>query len=198
MKILILNGTKNFGHSQGSLNTYLTNYAKDLLVQNKCEVKITSIDVEYDIEEEIEKYLWCDVVIYQMPAWWMGPPWIVKKYIDEVFTAGYGKLYKNDGRSRSDSSKYYGSGGLLQGKFYMLSVTWNAPLAAFNEASQFFEGKEVDTVYFHFHKANQFLGLSPLPTFMANDVIKQPDVDQYIINYEQHLLENVVILQINP
>ncbi len=40
-----------------------------------------------------------------MPGWWMGAPWIVKKYLDEVLTYGHGKLYANDGRSRHDSSK---------------------------------------------------------------------------------------------
>ena len=67
-----------------------------------------------------------DAVVWQMPAWWMGEPWIVKKYIDEVFTAGHGKLYTSDGRHRVDPTKNYGKGGLLNGKKFMLSLTWNA------------------------------------------------------------------------
>ena len=42
------------------------------------------------LSSEIEKYLWADTVIYQMPGWWMGEPWILKKYIDDVFTIGHG------------------------------------------------------------------------------------------------------------
>lgn len=61
-----------------------------------------------------------------------------EKYIDDVFTAGHGKLYASDGCTRSDATKGYGSGGLIQGKTYMLSVTWNAPLEAFNDPKQFF------------------------------------------------------------
>ena len=44
--------------------------------------------------------------------------------MDEVYTYGHGKLYENDGRTRHDPSKQYGSRGLLQGKQYMISVTW--------------------------------------------------------------------------
>lgn len=60
--------------------------------------------------------------------------------MDDVFTEGHGALYASDGRTRSDASKKYGSGGLIQGKKYMLSLTWNAPLEAFTEKDQFFEG----------------------------------------------------------
>jgi putative NADPH-quinone reductase len=56
----------------------------------------------------------------------------------------------------------------------MLSLTWNAPMEAFTEKDQFFHGVGVDGVYLPFHKANQFLGMSALPTFIANDVIKMP------------------------
>ena len=72
----------------------------------------------------------------------------MKRYIDEVFTAGHGSLYANDGRTRSDSTQKYGSGGLVQGKRYMISATWNAPRQAFDDPSDFFEGKGVDVVYF--------------------------------------------------
>lgn len=117
----------------------------------------------------------------------MDVPWILKKYVDEVFTHGHGSLYASDGRTRSDASKKYGSGGLLQGRKYMLSLTWNAPLEAFTDSDPFFHGVGVDGVYLPFHKANQFIGLSPLPTFICNDVIKQPEVDRYLAEYREHL-----------
>ncbi|MDN5713315.1 MAG: NAD(P)H-dependent oxidoreductase, partial [Acinetobacter sp.] len=138
---------------------------------------------------EVEKFLWADTVIYQMPGWWMGAPWTVKKYIDDVFTEGHGSLYANDGRSRSDASKKYGSGGLIHDKNYMLSLTWNAPMDAFNDAEQFFHGVGVDGVYLPFHKANQFLGMQTLPTFIVNDVIKAPEVEAYMAQYRDHLTQ---------
>ena len=156
-KILLLNGGKQFAHSDGRYNTTLHEAALAFLDRSGFDVKETFIDGGYDIAEEVQKYLWADVIIYQMPGWWMGAPWTVKKYIDEVFTQGHGSLYANDGRTRSDASQKYGSGGLLKGKQYMIAATWNAPKQAFEDPSDFFEGKGVDAVYFPFHKANEFL-----------------------------------------
>ncbi|KHT17526.1 NAD(P)H-dependent oxidoreductase [Pectobacterium brasiliense] len=185
--ILLIDAGKSFAHSKGELNHTLTDVAASFLRDKGHDVRVTVVDNGYDIEQEIQNYLWADTIIYQMPGWWMDTPWILKKYIDEVFTAGHGSLYASDGRSRSDASKKYGSGGLLQGRKYMLSLTWNAPLEAFNDPEQFFHGVGVDGVYLPFHKANQFIGLSPLPTFICNDVIKAPDVPAYLANYRQHL-----------
>ncbi|NAT76407.1 NAD(P)H-dependent oxidoreductase [Dickeya dadantii] len=185
--VLIINAGKSFGHSKGELNRTLTDVAASFLRDKGRHVRITTVDKGYDIEQEVQNFLWADAVIYQMPGWWMGAPWILKKYIDDVFTAGHGSLYASDGRTRADASKKYGSGGLLQGKHYLLSLTWNAPLEAFTDPDQFFHGVGVDGVYLPFHKANQFIGLSSLPTFICNDVIKQPDVEQDIARYRAHL-----------
>ncbi|MGR5235564.1 NAD(P)H-dependent oxidoreductase [Vibrio alfacsensis] len=187
--VLIVNGGKKFAHSAGALNNSLVELAESYLTELNHSVKVTEVDIGYDIETEIEKWLWSDVVIHQNPAWWMGTPWIVKKYIDEVFTIGHGRLYQSDGRTRSDNNKNYGSGGLIQGKKYMLSVTWNAPKEAFTDPSQFFEGVGVDGVYLPFHKAHQFLGMSPLRTFMCNDVIKNPQIENDFERYKAHLKE---------
>ena len=168
MKILLINGGKKFAHSDGRLNQTLHDLAYEKLAKMGHEVKQTVIDQGYDIEAEVEKFLWMDAVVWQMPAWWMGEPWIVKKYIDEVFTAGHGKLYTSDGRHRVDPAKNYGKGGLLNGKKFMLSLTWNAPAEAFSDP-------------------NEFLGMKPLTYFVCYDVIKMPDVPRDLKEYEAHL-----------
>lgn len=185
--ILIINGGKKFGHSEGQLNDTLTKVAEDYLSRIGHDVEIVRADSQYNVNDELQKILQADVIIWQMPGWWMGAPWTVKKYMDEVFTEGHGLLYASDGRTRSDASKKYGSGGLIQGKKYMLSVTWNAPLEAFTDEMQFFNAAGVDGVYLSFHKANQFLGMEPLSTFIVNNVIKSPDIERYIEEYHLHL-----------
>ena len=187
--ILLINGAKTFAHSNGQLNDTLTELAQEVLSGLGHQVQVTRADSEYDAKAEVEKFLWADTVIYQMPGWWMGAPWTVKKYIDDVFTEGHGSLYASDGRSRSDASKKYGSGGLIHNKNYMLSLTWNAPMDAFNDAEQFFHGVGGDGVYLPFHKANQFLGMQTLPTFIVNDVIKAPEVEAYMAQYRDHLTQ---------
>lgn len=189
--ILIINGAKNFLLSKGELNNKFAFLAYDHLASQGHDVSMTIVDKGYSIDEEVQKIANSDIIIFQMPGWWMGEPWTIKKYIDEVFTAGHGVLYASDGRSRTDTTKKYGSGGLLQGKKYMLSVTWNAPLEAFNEPEQFFNGVGVEGVYLHFHKANQFLGLSALPTFIANDVEKNPQIEKDMARYLQHLDKHI-------
>ncbi|WPP00544.1 NAD(P)H-dependent oxidoreductase [Pseudomonas sp. HR96] len=187
-KILLLNGGKQFAHSDGRYNTTLHDAAVATLDHAGFDVQTTFIDGGYDVSEEVQKYLWADVIVYQMPGWWMGAPWTVKKYLDEVLTEGHGSLYANDGRTRSDASQKYGSGGLVQGKQYMIAATWNAPQQAFDDPSDFFEGKGVDAVYFPFHKANQFLGMTALPTFLSVDVMKRPNIEADVERYRQHLL----------
>ncbi|QJQ95132.1 MULTISPECIES: NAD(P)H-dependent oxidoreductase [Halomonadaceae] len=188
MRILLINGGKAFAHSGGELNNTLHGVALETLSELGHEVRETVIERGYDAEAEVQRYIWAEAIIYQMPGWWMGAPWTVKRYIDEVFTAGHGSLYASDGRSRQDPTKQYGSGGLLQGRRYMLSLTWNAPLEAFEEAGNFFEGRGVDGVYFPFHKSQAFVGLAALPTFIATDVIKAPEVQRDKIAYRKHLM----------
>ena len=188
--ILIINGAKTFAHSNGELNDTLTILAEEVLTKLGHKVKITRADSAFDPKEEVKKYLWADAIIYQMPGWWMGAPWTVKKYIDDVFTEGHGHIYANDGRSRSDTSKKYGSGGLMHGKKFMLSLTWNAPAEAFTDPKQFFAGRGVDGVYLPFRKANEFLGMQSMSTFIAHDVIKAPNLPQIKDDYRQHLIRN--------
>ena len=186
-KILLLNGAKALGESQGRLNCTLHNVAKETLESLGFEVLQTHIDKGYDEQTEIQKWLDSKAIIYQMPGWWMGEPWIVKKYIDEVCYKGAGKFFTSDGRHRDDPTIGYGTGGLLKDKKYMFSLTWNAPIEAFTKPNDFFEGVGVDGVYLHLHKAHEFMGMSALPTFICNDVVKNPQVEKYIQDYTTHL-----------
>ena len=189
MNILLIDGGKAFAHSAGRLNHTLHQIARDTLSALGHQVRETVIDDGYDIQQEVEKFQWMDAVIWQMPGWWMHEPWTVKKYIDEVFTTGAGTLYTSDGRHRVSPTEGYGTGGLLQGRLHMLSLTWNAPREAFTREGDFFEGLGVDALYMHFHKAHEFMGTTQLPTFICYDVIKNPQVEQYLADYTAHLNE---------
>lgn len=71
-KILLLNGGKRFAHSDGRLNQTLHDAALVHLDRAGHDLRETFIDGGYDAQVEVEKFLWADVVIYQMPGWWMG------------------------------------------------------------------------------------------------------------------------------
>ena len=188
-KVLLINGHQRYeGFAEGKLNKTLIDTAKELLSSLGCEIKTTIVEKGYEVAEELEKYKWADAVFVQTPVYWMSVPWIFKKYIDEVHTVGIGEvLCKDDGRTRSDLSKKYGSGGLLNGKKYMISTTWNAPLEAFEDSKQFFEGKGVDGVFMWLHKNYQFFGMEPLKTFACYNVLKNANVEEDLKRFKQHL-----------
>ena len=187
MKALLINGYETFpGVGQGTLNQSLMQLTKEMLESKGYEVKMTEVEKGYELTEEHEKILWADAVYLQTPIYWFGIPGAFKSYIDRVLMMGYadGSTLSGDGRTRSDASKKYGSGGNLQAKKYMLTSTWNAPKQAFADKEQFFEGLNVDEVLTQVHKSYQFLGLQKMPSFSFFDVFKDhesvvPQVEQF-------------------
>ena len=185
--ILLVNGHQYWEISKGELNKSLIELAEKVLTQKEYSIKRTHIEDAYDPTEEVEKLMWADFIIFQTPVYWFSIPWGFKKYIDEVYMAGYGIMFDGDGRTHTDPEKNYGTGGLMQGKKYMLSTTWNAPRGAFNDEAEIFEGKDVDDVFFYFHKAQKFIGMEHLPAFACYDVIMNPNIEADFKRYEEHL-----------
>jgi len=185
--VLLINGHQYWEISKGKLNKSMIDFANKVLTQKGYTAKNTHVEDAYDPKEEVEKLMWANFIIFQTPLYWFSIPWMFKKYIDEVYMAGYGIMFDDDGRTRSDPGKKYGSGGLMQGKKYMLSITCNAPLEAFEAAGQIFEGKDVDEVFFYFHKAQQFVGMEHIPAFSCYDVLKNPNIEADFERYEKHL-----------
>lgn len=73
-----------------------------------------------DVETEIAKIEWCDLMIWQFPLWWFGLPAVFKGWVDRVFamgrTYGGGKIYET---------------GVFRGKRAMLSLTTGGPAEAY-------------------------------------------------------------------
>lgn len=189
-KVLILNGHQYYDVvARGELTQAYINKANDFFLKNGFEVKHTTIEKGYDKEEECEKFEWADYVLFQYPVYWMGLPWIAKKYLDETFTQG--RHYSSDGRSRNDASKLYGSGGLLTGKKYMLSLTYNCPESAFDNKNSLFDGLSLDEAQVAVHKTFQFCGLKPLETYAVHDIFKGDlDLNAELEKFEKVLTKN--------
>lgn len=183
-KVLIINAHQKYpGISEGGLNKALVALIRETLEGRGCELRQTDIEQGYAIDEEVEKHLWADLIITQSPVYWFGSPWIYKKYIDEVFTAGMiqQSFLAGDGRTRKDPNKQYGTGGRMAGKKHMLSLTWNAPREAFDDGRQvLLAGKSVDDVFASYTASYKFCGVEILPAFSCFDVIKAPDIGRDI------------------
>lgn len=189
-KVLIINGHQYYDVvAKGELTKHYIDKASDFFKANGFKVKHTDIEKGYKVEEECEKFQWADYVLFQFPVYWMGVPWIVKKYFDETFTQGV--HYSSDGRSRSDASKLYGSGGLMQGKKYMLSLTYNCPASAFDNKNSLFDGLSLDEAHVATHKTFQFCGLEPLETYAVHDIFKGDlDLNTELNKFEKVLSKN--------
>lgn len=189
-KILIISGHQYYDVvAKGELTKKILDKATEFFLKNGFEVKHTIIEKGYNTDEECEKFEWADAVLFQYPVYWMGLPWIAKKYFDETFTQG--RHYLSDGRSRTDASKTYGSGGLLKGKKYMLSLTYNCPSSEFENKNGFFDGLSLDEANIAVHKAFQFIGLKPLKTFSVHDIYKSDmNLSNELEKFESVLKEN--------
>jgi len=189
-KVLIINGAQNFGHSGGKYNQTITENTIEVLKNiGDIDIKTTTVDEGYDKDEEVEKYVWADYIIYHTPIWWFQLPNGFKKYIDEVFTAGHNKgIYKSDGRTFENPQINYGTGGMLSGRKYMLTTSWNAPATAFTLPGEFFKETSVDDgVLFGFHRMNAFVSLEKMQSFHFHDVEKNANVERDMAIYKEHL-----------
>lgn len=189
-KIFVINGGQKFGHSGGKFNETLTKETITFF-KNKAdfEVKMTDVNDDYNPSEEVEKFVWADVVIYHTPIWWFQLPHGFKKYIDVVFTEGHNKgIYHSDGRSSKNPTINYGTGGMLHGRKYLLTTSWNAPKEAFTLSGEFFNERSVDDgPLFGFHRMNAFTGMTSMESIHFHDIEKNADVPRDLELYKKHL-----------
>ena len=192
-KIFIINGHQYYPFAEGKLNRSLVEKAMETFEAKGYEVKTTSMQNEYDADQEIEKHLWADIILLQTPVNWMGLPWSFKKYMDEVYTAGmFGKLCQGDGRSKAAPKKNYGAGGTLTDTKYMLSLTFNAPKEAFDDENEYlFAGSSVDDLLFPQHMNFKFFGMQALPTFACYDVMKNPEITEDFKRFQAHIDQHI-------
>lgn len=76
-----------------------------------------------EIESEIRKIEWCELMIWQFP-WWFGLPAVLKGWVDRVFamgrTYGRGRLYQS---------------GVFRGKRALLSLTTGGAEATYRKGA---------------------------------------------------------------
>lgn len=194
-KIFVINGGQVFGHSGGKFNkTVFDTTLKFFKDQPGFELRSTDINNPYDPAEEVNNYVWADVVIYHTPIWWFQLPHEMKKYIDVVFTEGHQKgIYRSDGRSSANPAINYGTGGSLHGRQYMVTSSWNAPATAFTLPGEFFNETSVDKgVLFGFHRMNAFTGMESLEGMHFHDVEKNADIVSDLKLYTEHLTRTFI------
>jgi putative NADPH-quinone reductase len=75
-----------------------------------------------DVEAELRKMEWCDLMIWQFPLWWFGLPGILKGWADRVFAMG-----------RTYGGERFYEDGVFKGKRALLSLTTGGPEAVYQK-----------------------------------------------------------------
>lgn len=174
---LIINGAEaRMPQASGRLNALLCETFQQELSPSHT-ILTTVIEDGYDIATEQRKFLQADLIIFQAPVFWFAVPASLKRYIDDIYAHGvfFGR------------SEQYGRGGLLSGKRYMLSTTWNAHQGDFSTAAGFLGERTVDDVFVAFHLTQQYVGLRQVASFSEHDVMRNPDPAGAVRRLQEHL-----------
>jgi NAD(P)H dehydrogenase (quinone) len=106
-----------------------------------------------DIRAEMEKVVWCDLLIAQFPLWWFGLPAIAKGWFDRVlamdFAYGGGRLFDQ---------------GPFVGKRALLSLTTGGAESMYGEGGR---NGTMEAMLYPIHHGIRFTGFEVLPPHVA-------------------------------
>ena len=114
MKTLLIAGHPDLSRSVANA-TILEEVAAtlpDITIRKLCE---TAPGGTFDIAAEQAALADADLIVWQFPFHWYALPWLMKKWLDEVFVHGFA----------------HGTGAKLAGKKLLVSFTTGAPEAAY-------------------------------------------------------------------
>lgn len=108
-----------------------------------------------DLQREMDKLFWCDVLIFQFPLWWFGVPAILKGWIDRVFAVGrtYG------------GGKFYDR-GVFVGKRAMCALTVGGPSPVYSDPAM---AAPISAILFPIHRGIfYFTGFTVIEPFVVH------------------------------
>ena len=114
MKTLIISGHPDLSTSVAN-QTILEELEKALPDAEIRKLDQLYPDAVIDVEAEQKALLEADLIVWQFPFWWYSLPWLMKKWLDEVFLHGFS----------------HGSTAKLGGKKLLVSFTTGAPAEAY-------------------------------------------------------------------
>ena len=115
-----------------------------------------------EIESEMKKIEWCDLLIWQFPLWWFGLPAVLKGWVDRVFAMG--RVYGGD--------RIY-EGGVFHGKRALLSLTTGGPEEAYRKGA--FNG-DIAGILRPIHRGMlQFVGIDILAPQIVYGPVRMTD-----------------------
>ena len=131
-----------------------------------------------DVQQELDKLHWADMVIFQFPDWWYGMPAAMKGWIDRVFA--FGATYDDDHSFES---------GLLRGKKAMIVMSVGSREPYFKEAPQRDLMRVLEPIHYGYFS---YVGMEVLPPFIVYGPgeMSQAEREQVLQDYGKYLLES--------
>jgi NAD(P)H dehydrogenase (quinone) len=137
---------------------------------------VKSQSLAADIQQELDKLVWADLLILNFPIFWFSTPAILKGWIDRVLVSGicYG------------GKRFYDQGG-LRGKKALVTVTLGGREHMFGEGA--IHGPLEDMLRPLLRGTLAYVGLDVLPPFVAWHVpyISQQAREAFLTGYQQRL-----------
>jgi|KBSMisStandDraft_5_1062788.scaffolds.fasta_scaffold255623_1 NAD(P)H dehydrogenase (quinone) len=109
-----------------------------------------------ELQAEMDKLDWCDVLVFQFPLWWLGLPAILKGWVDRVFAVG-----------RAYGGGRYFSRGIFAGKRAMCSVTIGGSAGAYSDMGAY--GPLEHILYPIQHGMLAFVGFDVIEPFVVHE-----------------------------
>ncbi len=167
MKTIIIYGHTN--PEQSNANKALLNLA------NKDNIDVLTLiekypDGNFDIAKEQDRLLKYDQIILQFPFYWYNAPYIMKKYVDDIFIAGY--AFKG------------ALPGELKNKILKIAITAGASHASYVPGG--YNNEHPTTFLKPFAQMADKMGMMYKPAFIAYDSMDplmatdQAIVDEYV------------------
>ncbi|MFZ2450991.1 MAG: NAD(P)H-dependent oxidoreductase [Methylovulum miyakonense] len=130
-----------------------------------------------DLQAEMDKLAWCDILIFQFPIWWLGFPAILKGWVDRVFAVG----------------RAYGGGrwfdsGVFAGKRAMCSMTVGGPAPVYTDSGVY---GSIGSILHPIHRGIfGFTGFTVIEPFVVYDPKRLGDEERLacLARYSERLL----------
>lgn len=190
MKDQSIEWLKESGHEVEVSDLYKMNYnpvasADDFRIRKQEEYLVYALEqrngwgngsIVEDIRIELEKVLWCDVLILNFPLYWFSVPAILKGWIDRTLISGitYG------------GKRFYENGGLA-GKKALMAFTLGGREHMFGENA--IHG-EMNTMLRPLLRGSfHYIGMDVLPPFVAYHVpyLTDEERQKILVNYKDYL-----------
>ncbi|SFV68489.1 Modulator of drug activity B [hydrothermal vent metagenome] len=162
-KILLVTAGYSIFDAKGQLNSFLSYLTDSHLGKKGYKVKVSDVTKDtWDVDREVDKLLWADVVIYITPIMWFNMPAPMVKWFDEVL------LYQKTFIITDE----YGEGGQVPANEFMIVTTSNMKSSDLGKGFVLKNAPHIDDVLQPLIMTNNYLSIrNQIPTFHADNVI---------------------------